>query len=220
MKLYEELGVKKDASPEEIKKAYRARAKKTHPDKHGGDPELFNKVNVAYSILINPERKKRYDETGDTDEKRELSIQELAMENLRVIIDNILKNNTSNDSILYADIFDRLEDQINAQIENAEMQIEEHQKRYEVLIKMEGRVKYKGAAKSLFLEMIKNEKLNIENSISNTEKNIKVFEALIVIIDDYEFNPLEREETFDHFIHGNVESSGTSGTFKYTTNTR
>jgi DnaJ family protein C protein 9 len=65
--LYEILGITKDASAEEIKKAYRLKALKTHPDK-GGDPEVFKSVSSAYSILSDPEKKKIYDTCGDIDE--------------------------------------------------------------------------------------------------------------------------------------------------------
>ena len=65
--LYEILGITKDANAEEIKKAYRLKALKTHPDK-GGDPEIFKSVSSAYSILSDPEKKKIYDTCGDIDE--------------------------------------------------------------------------------------------------------------------------------------------------------
>jgi DnaJ family protein A protein 2 len=46
---YETLGVSKDASPSEIKKAYRKLAMRHHPDK-GGDAELFKKLTTAYEV--------------------------------------------------------------------------------------------------------------------------------------------------------------------------
>lgn len=48
---YDILGLQSGASPEEIKKAYRKRAKETHPDKNGGKDEEFKKVSEAYEIL-------------------------------------------------------------------------------------------------------------------------------------------------------------------------
>lgn len=63
--LYDTLGVKRDATQEEIKESYRNLAKETHPDK-GGDTEKFQKLQLAYSILSNQEKRERYDKTGAT----------------------------------------------------------------------------------------------------------------------------------------------------------
>src|SRR5213592_2058845 len=60
---YEVLGVKKDASPDEIKKAYRRAAIEHHPDQ-GGDEAKFKEVNEAYEVLKDPSKKQRYDQFG------------------------------------------------------------------------------------------------------------------------------------------------------------
>ncbi len=60
---YEVLGVEKGASPEEIKKAYRKKAVKLHPD-HGGSEADFKELNEAYDALKNPEKRARYDQFG------------------------------------------------------------------------------------------------------------------------------------------------------------
>ena len=57
---YSTLGVKKNASPEEIKKAYRRLANQHHPDK-GGDASKFQKLQEAYSTLSDPQKKAAYD---------------------------------------------------------------------------------------------------------------------------------------------------------------
>lgn len=64
---YEVLGVSKDASAEEIKKAYRQAAIKFHPDKNPGDKESeekFKEAAEAYDILSNADKKARYDQFG------------------------------------------------------------------------------------------------------------------------------------------------------------
>lgn len=50
MSLYENLGVPPNATPDQIKKAYRTLAQKHHPDKDGGDADAFQKVQSAYDV--------------------------------------------------------------------------------------------------------------------------------------------------------------------------
>ncbi len=61
---YQILGVDKNATEAEIKKAFRKQAHKYHPDKPDGDEIKFKEVNEAYSVLSNPEKRKQYDTFG------------------------------------------------------------------------------------------------------------------------------------------------------------
>jgi molecular chaperone DnaJ len=61
---YEVLGVGKDASADEIKKAFRRKAIEFHPDKQGGDEAKFKEVNEAYEVLKDASKKQRYDQFG------------------------------------------------------------------------------------------------------------------------------------------------------------
>ncbi|MDR0957064.1 MAG: molecular chaperone DnaJ [Candidatus Nomurabacteria bacterium] len=60
---YEVLGVKKDASADEVKKAFRKLAVKYHPDK-GGDEAKFKEINEAYEVLKDEKKRQRYDQFG------------------------------------------------------------------------------------------------------------------------------------------------------------
>ena len=61
---YKILGVNKNASAEEIKKAFRALAHQHHPDKAGGNEAKFKEINEAYQVLGDPEKRQRYDQFG------------------------------------------------------------------------------------------------------------------------------------------------------------
>ena len=69
MDYYEKLGVAKNASESEIKKAYRKLALKYHPDKNSGDKAAetkFKEISEAYAVLSDPEKKQQYDTYGST----------------------------------------------------------------------------------------------------------------------------------------------------------
>ena len=63
---YKILGIEKSASAEEIKKAFRKQAHVHHPDKTNGSAEKFKEANEAYQILGNADKRKQYDQFGDS----------------------------------------------------------------------------------------------------------------------------------------------------------
>ncbi|HEY5096759.1 MAG TPA: J domain-containing protein [Acidimicrobiales bacterium] len=65
--LYEVLGVRRDCSDEDLKRAYRAKAREFHPDANQGESdtsEQFKEISLAYEVLKDPERRARYDRFG------------------------------------------------------------------------------------------------------------------------------------------------------------
>jgi curved DNA-binding protein len=66
---YKILGVDKNATPREIKSAYRKLARKLHPDLNPNDKDAkrkFQEVNEANEVLSDPEKRKKYDQYGET----------------------------------------------------------------------------------------------------------------------------------------------------------
>lgn len=69
---YEILGVKRDVSPDDLKKAFRHLARKYHPDLNKGSKEAeekFKEINEAYQVLGDPQKKARYDQVGHAEFK-------------------------------------------------------------------------------------------------------------------------------------------------------
>ena len=67
---YEVLGINKNASQDDIKKAYRKKAKECHPDLHPNDKEAearFRELNEANEVLSDPDKRARYDQFGFND---------------------------------------------------------------------------------------------------------------------------------------------------------
>ena len=64
---YEVLGIDKNATDEDIKRAYRKKAKECHPDLHPNDKEAearFKELNEANEVLSDPDKRARYDQFG------------------------------------------------------------------------------------------------------------------------------------------------------------
>jgi DnaJ-class molecular chaperone len=74
------LGVRRNATPEEIKKAYRQLAFEHHPDRNPGEPSAEDKlkeINEAYAVLGNPEMRAQYDRLGARDFRRRYTTEDI-----------------------------------------------------------------------------------------------------------------------------------------------
>lgn len=92
---YKLLKIKRTATPEEVQDAYRALVRNLHPDKNPGDKraeQRFKKVQAAYELLRDLERRARYDANGDTSAPRPSRGDEQVLETLNGILESVLSN--------------------------------------------------------------------------------------------------------------------------------
>lgn len=88
MNPYDILGVAKDATAAEIRAAYRRRASAAHPDRAHGDAADMTALNQARDILLDPERRQQYDQTGST--QRRNTVEDEAFQILAELFTKVL----------------------------------------------------------------------------------------------------------------------------------
>lgn len=94
--LYADIGASPDMDEAELRKAYRRKAKETHPDA-GGNPEAFHKAARALAILTDPKKREEYDRTGTVDEEAENALSNVLQLLTQVILQAILDDSTGPD---------------------------------------------------------------------------------------------------------------------------
>jgi curved DNA-binding protein CbpA len=180
--LYDILGVDKGASQEEIKQAYKKKAKENHEDK-GGDKETMADINRAAMVLRDPERRERYDATGNED-KDNFDHEFMAYVNnlfLRIIQENDVD---SRDLIgLFREHTDRLIDDGHHTIKETKKQI----KRLEKVLKR------LGDNPGVFGRVVNINIDNLNKSLRNDAEQIKFFERCLDMIKDAKYTYEEGE---------------------------
>lgn len=145
MSLYDDLGVEPDASPEEIKAAYRRRAKTAHPDTGGAnaDPDRFRALTIAYDTLSDAEKRRRYDETGAFDELPKDTIRRAESIIAQVFVATVEKYANA-DGLVFVNMRDEVTAAIKAAAPKLKAQITAAEKKVprleRVLKKVSGRV--------------------------------------------------------------------------------
>ena len=90
---YETLGVDETATADEIKAAYREKAKHLHPDTKNGNAAAFGEVSLAYGVLIDPDKRKRVDAGLDPDARK---LQQKALDLAVGVFQGVLQKRMAN----------------------------------------------------------------------------------------------------------------------------
>ncbi len=199
--LYETLGVDRDASPEDIRSAYRKRAKETHPDA-GGTTEQFQAVAVAHRILSDDEKRRTYDQTGQIDDAPD-NTEAMAAE----LIEEFLAMAVNDPNAKYLDLVIIMKDSIKKSMDEGAAQMGK-------MIAQEARARdllrrFKTDKAKNTIAMLLNRRLaSIRKSMTAMERRMKAHERALAIIGDYSF---DTEAPF-HFVYPSTTS--TNSTFR------
>jgi len=206
--IYNFFELKKNATEKDIKKAYRRKAKKSHPDANGNREE-FEKANKYYKTLINPITRKIYDETGKIDESAR-SEQSIPLEILANIFEAVLM---SVDNVKTRDVFKLMKDTIETATKNFKNEIDKIRKSNSNIQEMICRIQHK--EKDNIFTISLNQKVDInKNSISMLEKKIKHHEEALEILKEYKYRidkDLNTQWTNFQFLGGTSSTTTTTG---------
>jgi curved DNA-binding protein CbpA len=183
--IYKYFNLKKDASPEEVKKAYRNKVKKIHPDAEKGDREEFEKTNQFYETLINPVLRKEYDETGKVYNTSKLEQDNIPYTILSNIFESIITNMNPAEFIT-KDIFVLVKEKVEKEIislqKNIDMLIESN-KNANIII---NRIIHKNK-ENIFTNLLK-QKISINKIVIEESKTkIKQRKKALKILKEYNY---------------------------------
>ncbi len=204
---FQTLGVDKDATPEEIKKAYRKLSKKHHPDTNKGSKEshnVFVDISIAFKMLTDPDERKMYDERGYTSD---LSDNELkALEGIYSMFSQYVDQQIN--SMGFGGMMDDPRKMIESKLKINLQQFENLIKQFEEqIVKLEKfKIKIKKetikAPKTNLLEKAIDAQIRaMDEQILPNQRNKIIAEIAIEYIQDYEFSFEDRQEAKENIIN-------------------
>ena len=192
---YKLLNVQRNASFAEIRAAYKSLCMTLHPDR-GGSEEEFKKINEAYSVLIDPERRKEYDKFGTLNANNKDN-------QLKGMLTNLIITLMESESI---DVIADAEKIIISNISGKEQQIIGLLDRKE---KLEKKIKrFKRNEKTEFLiTVIEGRIEEIMKGVNNIRSNVEVDKKLLIALKDFEY-----ENNVSQTSNSNYTAYYTTGT--------
>ena len=187
MDLYAEVGVGKEASKEQIKKAYRKRSKETHPDLHPGDDaakEKFGALTKAYGILSDDEKRRRYD-AGEDPEKisKVITDRDIALASVLQLFFQVLEQMDPD----HNNVFAVMTQMVSRGIQGFHCEIDLLEKKNKKLEKIKGRISNTKGQENIFVKSLEATIRGNKDFQETQQKQIRIAEISIEIIDDYKY---------------------------------
>ena len=182
--LYQILGVRRSAAPEEIQRAYRRKAKTSHPD-GGGSVKAFSELSTAYTVLTDPNRRERYDRTGEIEPARPNNLDVSAIEVIAQKLGLIIHAECDVTSV---DIDALIEQAIRADIAERNAGISSLRRAMERARRLRDRVKRKTNGEDNMLARVLDwHETTAKSHIKQSEEAVSSMERALEILKDYSF---------------------------------
>lgn len=205
MKLHDRLGVDKNASQDDVRRAYRRRSKKEHPDA-GGDPEAFKELTGAYLVLRDPARRAHYEATGDENAAGADSTREQALQILAQAISQTLTDQRAGSVDFVKIIRDNLK-HMNVEVTKQKAELDRRRDQVERNAK---RWKQRGDGPDVLAQITAAALRDIETAKYSADQKLAVHAAAIEILDGYEYEHTAAPQYPSPTLEGLLSGSFTS----------
>lgn len=180
--LYETLGVDRTASTADIRRAYRSRAKKAHPDA-GGNPDDFRSLCVALAVLQDPDRREKYDRTGNADAEPDTREAE-ALNRIAGALEAVV--GALHDPAAH-DLVAALKAQFHQAIAEGKRQRDQTTKKAEKWDKLMRRFTHKGEGDNMLASIAKGKAVEARRVVESCDIEIAKLERCIEILGEHGF---------------------------------
>lgn len=177
MTLYSDLGVKPDATTEEIKKAFKQKASTIHPDRENGNKKAFQKIQHAYQILKNKQKRLEYDAKGYDADPQTLGKQEQAVIKVMERYFSLLQDKRFAPNI---DYFTIIRNEINSGKQHLVSQIMQHETNIVSFKKIIGISSGPGLKSFLELKL-----LSMENEVKRLKEDCEFLNTVSEVLKDF-----------------------------------
>lgn len=180
---YETLGVPPTASPEDVRRAFRSKSRKAHPDS-GGSKEELQKLSAAYHVLIDPARRKQFDETGSTQEYP--SAFGLVAKMVIQCVTECLRVGQDPESV---DILEQINARLSESIENLSTQQDQLKKLIAKFKKVTKRLTVKHGKENYLAEAMNAHVRLLESRVNAIPSERAKLEECLEFLKDYKYKP-------------------------------
>jgi len=182
--LYQILGIRRAAAQDEIQRAYRRKAKTLHPD-GGGSVKAFSELSTAYTVLSDPNRRERYDRTGEIEPLRPNNLDVSAIEVIAQKLGLIIHAECDVTSV---DIDALIEQAIREDIAERNAGISSLRRAMERARRLRDRVKRKADGQANMLARVLDwHETTAKSRIKQSEEAVGSMERALEILKDYSF---------------------------------
>lgn len=180
------LEVPRDATPEQIKKAYRRKSAECHPDRNGGDSGAMAAVNKAYEVLSDPVQRALYDAEGEKGVQEAGDIQQKAERRLKDFINHLIFQ-MAQQSMQIPSIKAAMTHHFREALMQEEDNLDSLREALGVLKKQKGRLSRRSkGAPNFFEEVVDEHILQCSGGIADAEKTVAIVRLACSIVEDFD----------------------------------